>query len=214
MFLSDAMAYATFRNLFTEAAQTARSMLKKPLGPYDAVERDASTGFVTNISKTNAIEIQFAIDASARAKYRNIRPMQWAATQSGWKKEGAPLSASWVAIPEFKFTGDQVDNPMTANWRDDGSAVAWWDCPGPSIVRFAGLPVSRLYVVQNFKAYVVGDLLTNGNTEQLCALACWCSVVDMVNANWSDPTQAADWQRWNANDARMGWADTGTPTAP
>jgi hypothetical protein len=206
------MAYATFANLFTDPAQMGRSMLKKPLGPYDAVER--ASGFVTNISKTNAIEIQFSIDPAARTRYRNIRPMQWAATQSGWKKEGAPLTASWVSLPDFQFTGDQVDNPISGNWRDDGSVLAWWDCPGPSIAKFAGLPLSRLYVTQNFKAYVVGDLIATGRTEQLCQLTCWCSIVDMANPNWSDPTQAPAWQRMSANDARLGWADTGTPAVP
>ena len=194
------MGVATFQALLSKDSDKPKSLLSRPLGPYKAYEPQAF-----NISETNAVELQFALDPAGRAKYRSVKAMQWAATQAFWYKMDSPLTSAWIQTNPS--SGDIPDNPLDANTGEVGHAFAFWDCPGPSITKWLGKKVSRLYVVQNFKVYLVG-VNAKGVQEQLSDLVCWCSVADLLNAKWSTPNESPDWQRRERNDARLGWADT------
>jgi len=189
------MPYATFTNLLYPSGAALKALTGRALGPL---------AILTYLM--NAVELQFAIDPAARKIYKKIRPVQWAAPDSiRYRKDRS--DPSWIV--HSRRNDDQPDNPDPANSVDKGGVVAFYDSPGLDVAKFSGHDLWRLFVVQNFKSYVVGDPVKGGPTETLCDIVCWCSITSLFNSNHNiDPVPK--WERGEGNRAAMGWADIDT----
>jgi hypothetical protein len=133
----------------------------------------------------NGVELQFKIESSAVAQYRNLRPVQYAGPEVIYGKRGSPLTSPWQTIHRSQSTG--WDNPVPENVVSRGNIIAYYDSPGINVATYVGTPTSRLHVVQNFTGWVVGEPISGGGVRQLCDVAAWYSVVSLVNQNFDNP---------------------------
>lgn len=159
----------------------------------------------------NGVELQFRIPPSVRQQYRNIRPTQWSGTEAIWVRRGLPLEGEWQSHRQSLGAG--LDDPSSQNIVAQNNLIAYYDSPGPDILvgyLLHNAP-SRLYSVQNFTGWIVGEPVKGGGTRQLCPVVAWYSVVDLVNMNWEHPENPPQWQRLGDSRAGQGWAATNTP---
>ncbi len=159
--------------------------------------------------RMNGVELQFQIDPSALSQYRNLRPVQWLGPDVVYAKRGSPLTSPWQTIR--RASGNDWDNPESANVVRQGNIIAYYDSPGISLTGYMGTPTSRLHVIQNFTGWVVGDPISGGGVQRLCEVAAWYSVVSLVNPNFDDPNAPPAWHRFSGNSSGTGWRDTSTP---
>jgi hypothetical protein len=157
----------------------------------------------------NGVELQFKIESSAVAQYRNLRPVQYAGPEVIYGKRGSPLTSPWQTIHRSQSTG--WDNPVPENVVSRGNIIAYYDSPGINVATYVGTPTSRLHVVQNFTGWVVGEPISGGGVRQLCDVAAWYSVVSLVNQNFDNPDAPPSWNRFYGNRSGTGWANTSTP---
>jgi len=160
----------------------------------------------------NGVELQFSLAADARTRYRNLKPLQWAGTESIWLKEGPVLGGKWRMHLNGPGTGS--DNPEPANIVNKGNLIAYWDSPGPNVASFLGANPSQIYVVQNFTGWIVGDSIKGGTRgERLCEVAAWHSVVNIANSSWGAGGTVPTWQRVHGDRSGTGWVDPSVPPA-
>jgi len=161
------------------------------------------------IYRQNAVELQFEIDPAATKSYRNLRPKQWAGTEAVWIKTGHPLTVQFTL--HRRSNGSGADDPEAQNIFTSPTLIAYYDAPGPNVGSFLTTRPSRLYVVQNFTGWIVGDPIKGGVPEQLCEVAAWHSIVSLVDENWDDANAVPKWQRTYGNKSSLGWGDTSKP---
>jgi hypothetical protein len=194
--------FAAFRNSGVGA-------LGKQLGP------GASLTFFTQ-----AVELAFDVDANARQKYRNLRPTQWSGTEAVWIKQGVPPIGDAKTSPwrlHKSGPGSGLDDPLPENCKDTGTQIIYFDSPGTNLLPFSVMTprVSRLYVVQNFTGWIIGQRI-GGADERMCPVAGWFAITDLACVNWfvEDKAAASQWARMpQSNQSGEGWADTSHPPA-
>lgn len=159
----------------------------------------------------NGVEFQFSIPPGARQQYRNIRPTQWSGTETIWVRRGSPLGGQWQIHRQGPGTG--LDDPLAPNIVNQNNLIAYYDSPGPDVLTRYLLrnPPSRVYTVQNFTGWIVGEPVTGGGAQRLCPVVAWYGVVDLVNTNWETPGGMPQWQRLGTSHSGQGWAVTNAP---
>ena len=159
----------------------------------------------------NGVEIQFSIPQAVRRQYRNIRPTQWSGTEAIWVRSGAPLMGKWQIHRQGPGTG--LDDPLAPNIVSRNDLVAYYDSPGPDVFARYLLhnPPARVYAVQNFTGWIIGEPVTGGGAQRLCPVVAWYSIVDLANVNWENPGKTPQWQRLGDSRSGQGWAATNTP---
>jgi hypothetical protein len=168
-------------------------------------------GQVTSLTYfQNGVELQFTVDPSVKTGYRNLRPLQWAGTESIWVKDGPVLGGKWRKYKSGPGTGS--DNPESVNVVSTGTVIAYWDSPGPNVASFLAMNPSQIYVVQNFTGWIAGDAVSGGKVaERLCDVAAWHSVINLGNTAWSTKNAVPKWQRVNGSRSGTGWVDPLVP---
>jgi hypothetical protein len=156
----------------------------------------------------NGVELQFEANSSALKNYRNIRPVQWAGSDSIWIKQKNPLTQTWQESHQSQCSGP--DDPLPDFIARQGSIVAYGDSPGPNMVKH--FKNSRVCAVQNFTGWILGEPLKGGSPQKISEVVAWHSIVSLANTNWSEPDKTPSWQRTTDNRSAIGWADTGKPT--
>lgn len=180
---------------FKQFLNQGSAVTRRPLGPQ------ANLTFFQN-----GVELQFAIDATVKNSYRNLKPVQWAGTESIWLKDGPVLGGKWRKYRSGPGTGS--DNPESVNIISNATLIAYWDAPGPNVASFISMNPSQIYVVQNFTGWIVGDPLKGGASGQrLCDVAAWHSVMNIGNAAWGQKNAVPKWQRVNGSRSGTGWVD-------
>lgn len=154
----------------------------------------------------NGVELQFAVDPTVKNAYRNLRPVQWAGTESIWLKEGPILGGTWRKYKSGPGSGS--DNPESVNIVNTGAVIAYWDSPGPNVASFLQMNPSQIYAVQNFTGWIAGDPIKGGAPgERLCDVAAWHSVINIANGAWGSDGATPAWQRVNGSRSGTGWVD-------
>jgi hypothetical protein len=158
---------------------------------------------------TQAVELQFDLDPSGFQRYRNLNPIQWSGPEAIWLKDGNPLFSPWQPIHQSQGTGFDKIEPQ--NIKRQGNVIAYYDNPGPSMISYFDRRPSRLYVVQNFTGWIVGEPLTGGSPQRLCDVVAWYSVIHLADGNWGKKDALPDWQRMYGDRSGTGWADPNKP---
>jgi hypothetical protein len=187
---SAGVRFRSFRN--SGVGRTGR-----PLGPIDAF---------TYIQ--NAVELEFEIDSDIYATYQNLRPMQWAGPEAIWIAYGTPIPPSWQL--QSSSNGSGADAPLAESVFTSPEAIAYYDLPGPNVVKFSDPRCSRAWVVQNFTGWIVGDPIAGGPAERLSEVVSWNSKHNLIDTTWDQASPS--WHRLEGCEADQGWADTGRPS--
>lgn len=157
----------------------------------------------------NGVELQFSILSDVYQRYKNLRPTQWAGTEVIWAKQGPIFTGTWRKVHSSQGTGS--DDPDPINVVKQNNVIAYWDSPGPNLASYLKDHPSRIYVVQNFTAWIVGEPVAGGVAEQLCEVVAWHSAVSIVDAAWDNPKAKPYWQAVSGYQAATGWGDTSKP---
>ncbi|WP_375494031.1 hypothetical protein [uncultured Nostoc sp.] len=156
----------------------------------------------------NGVELQFEIDLAIFNQFHNFRPLQWAGPEAVWIKQGNPLTEQWQSLRQDSV-GDSWDNPLPPFVFKQDNLVAYADTPGISLGPHAHN--SQVHVIQNFTGWVVGEPVNGGNSEKLCQVMAWHSVISLANFNWNSSDAKPSWQLMRDNQSGLGWVDISKP---
>jgi hypothetical protein len=157
----------------------------------------------------NGVELQFEIDASARTTHRNLRPVQWAGPEVIWVRREHPLTGPWSVFRQSGGTGS--DDPLPENVVSSPALISYYDAPGPNMTLFLVHKPVRLYVVQNFTGWIVGESVQGGQLQALCPVAAWHSILNLADGDWNEPGAIPHWMRLSGSRSQLGWGDTSRP---
>lgn len=157
----------------------------------------------------NGVELQFELDASAHSTHRNLRPVQWAGTEAIWIRRNSPLDGPWSLFRQNAGTGP--DDPLAPNIVTTPALIAYYDSPGPNMAHYLTNKPSRVYVVQNFTGWIVGEPAQGGAPVQLCEVVAWHSILNLGDENWTERGGLPHWIRLSGSRSSLGWGDTSRP---
>ncbi len=201
--------------------QTKSIHCKKTLGKKDSREgtvsfssflnsgtglTNRSLGPTRGLYMTNGVELKFEADRAALENYQNLQPLQWSGPESIWIKQGNFFENKWEK--RLQTQGSGADNPLPQNVARQNNFIAYWDSPGPSILGHS--KNSRVYVVQNFTGWIVGEPKNGGSSQRLSEVASWHSIVSLLNSNGASPGSQPDWNMID-NQSGTGWRTTEQP---
>ncbi len=154
---------------------------------------------------TNGIEIVFALDPGARARYASLRPRQWSGPEAVFFKTGQPLGSAWQTMS--RGNGSGPDDPLLESQRVDNHAVIYDDSPGPSVLGHIGH--TWIHAVQNFTGWVEGRPTSGGGSRRLTEVVAWHSVVSVVNPDAG--SGAGSYRPMGFTRSGTGWVPTDAP---
>jgi len=157
----------------------------------------------------NGVELQFEIDAAVLTTHRNLRPVQWSGTEAIWVRRNHPLDGPWTAMRQSRGAGS--DDPLPVNIVTTPNVIAYYDSPGPNMTMFLTPKPVRVYVVQNFTGWIVGEPVRGGQAEALCPVVAWHSILNLGDSDWSEPGAMPHWIRLAGSRSELGWGDTSRP---
>jgi len=157
----------------------------------------------------NGVELQFELEPSVHTTHRNLRPVQWSGTEAIWVRREHPLTGPWTAVSQNQGAGP--DDPLPQNILTTPTLIAYHDAPGPRMDRFLTHKPTRVYVVQNFTGWIVGEPLQGGQPQPLCPVVAWHSIISLLDSVWNEPGSIPHWDRVHGNVSALGWGDTSRP---
>jgi LGFP repeat-containing protein len=170
-------------------------LTSRPLGPTS-----------TLVYVQNGVELQFEVDAAAQPSHLNLRPAQWSGPEAIWTMRGSPLASQWELYRRSDGSGE--DNPEPENVSTSPTAIAYYDAPGINVGIFGFPRCSRVWAVQNFTGWIVGDPVSGGPAERVSEVVAWHSTLNIADDNWNNPIALPSWSRYAGSGAALGWGDS------
>jgi|GEM_PF-6098283 hypothetical protein len=154
----------------------------------------------------NGVELQFEINAAVHTTHRNLRPVQWAGPEAVWIRRDNPLDGPWSVFRQGQGTGP--DDPLPESILTTPPLIAYYDSPGPNMTHFLTNKPTRVYVVQNFTGWIVGEPVQGGQPEPLCPVVAWHSILNLGDSDWNERGAVPRWFRLHGSRSALGWGDT------
>jgi hypothetical protein len=205
-----------FAVTFTKLLKNGTGLVRRPLGELQLATGVA--GGAVDFFLMTAVELQFSVDQIATKGYTKLTPKQWAGPEAVWAKKGPVLEAAWTRQPvSNKSPADDPDPGLVATQPMPVPMpllLAYYDSPGPPVRAFTSQGFSRVYVVQNFTAWIEATPPIGGNPHKISEVWSWYCITNMVNPGWEEK-DPAKWVHLPGGRVDTGWADINSaPTLP